>query len=499
MTGKTIVGRRAVVVGLAVTGVAAGAAGLIVATDGAGRRIGRNARDGLRQAVQGKVFWRGDEAYETSRRAAVYKSNKPQRYPELIVLPETAEDVVQAIRFANTHDLKVGVRSGGHSWAAAHVRDKAMMIDMSHMQAVEVDEATKTLWTNPGVIGSRVNALLEPYDLMVPTAHHLSPGIGGFCMNGGFGWNSRHWGNGAHHVLAIDVVTADGRLIRADAKQNSDYWWAARGGGAGFFGVIVRMQLQAHVRPKVWKMSAYGFDDAASVYDELMTWACDILPTLPSYLELMISSTAHDRKSGAPVPARITMGALVITDSEDEADSALDILRTCPVLDKAAFKIEKAPTTLQDAYMGGTRADPAGYRCATDNFYTDSPTERVVPRMRQLFLELPTPRTHVLWFGWGAARPFPQDMALSMQAPIYVACYTLWDDRSRDAELEAWAPDKVRALADISIGGQMNDENMLHHPQRYFTSEAYEKLERLRREHDPYRRFVSFLGDPFPA
>jgi FAD/FMN-containing dehydrogenase len=95
---------------------------------------------------------------------------------------------------------------------------------------------TKTLWTNPGVIGSVLNAQLKAHDLIVPTAHHPSPGIGGFCMNGGFGWNSRLWGNGARQVIAIDVANSKGELLRADANQNSDFWWAARGAGVGFSG-----------------------------------------------------------------------------------------------------------------------------------------------------------------------------------------------------------------------------------------------------------------------
>ena len=379
-----------------------------------------------------------------------------------------------------------------------NVRDKVMMIDMSRMQDVEIDEKTQTLWTNPGVIGSHINMLLESYDLLIPTAHHPSPGIGGFCMNGGFGWNSRLWGNGALHVLAIDVVTADGELIRADANNNSDYWWAARGGGAGFFGVITRMHIQAHPRPKYWKGSVYSFDDAAAVYDELMTWACNVVPKIPPYLEFVMTTTANDRKTGAPCPTRISMAALAITDDEALADAALDILRTCPVIDKANFKVEKAPTTLEERYQNGFKADPAGYRFAADNLYTDSPTEVIVPKMRKVFLDLPTPHTHTFWFAWGPTKPFPTDMALSMQGPIYIGTYTLWTDPAQDEEMEAWPPTRMREMADISLGGQMNDENMLRNPQRYYSPEAFEKLQRLQRKHDPKGRFEGFLGNPFP-
>jgi FAD/FMN-containing dehydrogenase len=318
-------------------------------------------------------------------------------------------------------------------------------------------------------------------------------------MNGGFGWNSRLWGNGARHVLAIDVVTADGELIRADANQNSDYWWAARGGGAGFFGVITRMQLQCRPLPKVWKGSAYGFDDAAAVFDDLMRWACDIVPKIPPYMEFVIISTANHRETGEPVPTRISMAALALTDDAAQADAALDLLLSCPVIDQANFKVEKAPTTLEERYQSGFKADPAGFRFAADNCYTEAKSEDLVPRLRKVFLELPTPHTHTFWFAWGPIKPFPTDMALSMQGNKYVATYTLWTDPAQDEVMAAWPPARMKELTDIAVGGQLNDENMLHHPQRYFSPEAYARLERLRTKHDPEGRFEGFLGKPMSA
>jgi len=492
-------GRRTMLKGMTSAGLAVAASGLVTACDGNGNPISQKDKAALNESVKGKVYWRGDEAYETARGATAYRANKPKRYPQLIVLPEDEKDVITAVKFAKQTGLKVTTRSGGHSWSSAHIRDNCLLIDMSRMQSVEIDSATQTLWTNPGVIGSVINAQLEPHGLIVPTAHHPSPGIGGFCMNGGFGWNSRLWGNGARHVLAIDVVNADGELIRADAKQNGDFWWAARGGGAGFFGVITKMHLQARPRPKVWKATVYGFDDAAGVFDELMAWACDLVPQIPPYLEFVMTSTANRRDTGAPCPARIAVAALVLTDNEAEADAALDLIATCPVKDKAQFKIEKVPTTLEERYQSGFKADPAGFRFAADNFYTEAPTKELVPRLRKVFLELPTPHTHTFWFAWGPTKPFPTDMALSMQGPIYVGTYTLWEDPKQDEEMEAWPPARMKELADISLGGQMNDENMLRNPQRYYSPEAWQKLEALRKKHDPQGRFEGFLGNPFPA
>jgi FAD/FMN-containing dehydrogenase len=497
MAGK--VERRSVLKGLAGAGVVASLSQLLVACDGHGRALSPETKQALNDAVQGDVYWKGDTSYEMARGRAAYRANKPKRYPQVIVLPETDKDVIAAVKFARQHDLKVTTRSGGHSWSSAHIRDGVLMIDISKMQEISINAASKTLWVNPGVIGSTINAALKNYDLIIPTAHHPSPGIGGFSMSGGFGWNSRLWGNGARQVIAIDVVTADGDLIRCDKSRNSDFWWAARGGGAGFFGVITRMQIQAHARPKVWKASVLSFDDAHDVFDELMAWACDLVPHIPPYMEMVMTTTANSRDTGDPVRTRITAAALVLTDDEAEADRALGLFDTCPVKGKANFTVDKAPTTLDERYASGFKADPAGFRFAADNFYTDAPTEQLVPRLRKVFLDLPSPHTHTFWFAWGPITPFPNDMALSMQGPIYVGTYTLWKDPAQDAAMEAWPPARMKELDDISLGGQLNDENMLHHPQRYFTPEAYTKLERLRQQHDPQGRFEGFLGKPMPA
>lgn len=496
MSQDFTIGRRGLIKGAL---AAAGSSVLLTACDGAGNAIPAAERGKLNQAVQGKVYWKGDEAYETARGNTAYRANKPKRYPQVIVQVESADDVVAAVNFAREHGLKVTRRSGGHSWSSAHIRDNCLLIDLARMQEITIDEATSTLWVNPGVIGSVINARLADLNLIVPTAHHPSPGIGGFCMNGGFGWNSRLWGNGARHVLAIEVVTADGQKIYADDKTNSDYWWAARGGGSGFFGVVTRMKLQAHPRPKAWLATVYSWDDGAGVFDELMAWACNVVPQIPLTVETVMISTANSRETGEPCPPRITLASLSLANSEEDARANLAFMDTCPLRDKANFKVENAPTNLEERYQSGFKADPAGYRFAADNAYVKAPTDQLVPRLRKMFLELPTPHTHTFWFAWGPIKPFPTDMALSMQGDIYVATYTLWTDPAQDEAMEAWPPTVVKELADISIGGQMNDENMLAHPQWYFTPEAFKKLERLRGQHDPKGVFETFLGTPYPA
>ncbi len=487
-------GRRSVLKGIAAgTGMVA-ASPLLRAMDRP-RDDFQRAVPELRGKVRGRLYTRTDDGYQVARGRTAYRLNKPERYPAIIVQPVNEDDIIEAVRFAAAFGIKVTTRSGGHAWSSSHIREDCMLIDMSRMQDISVDPENRTLWTNPGVIGSRLNTLLEPHDLLIPTAHHPSPGIGGFCMNGGFGWNSRLTGTGAEHVIAVDVVTADGELIRADANQNTDYYWAVRGSGQGFFGVVTRMQLRCDPRPKIWKASVYSFGE--DVLEEVFTWSREMVDKYPEYLEVILSTTAHDRKTGDWAPVRLILAGLAITDSEEEADAALDLMKTCPVRDKAVFKLENVPTDLNERYILGYNADPAAHRFAADNIYTNASAEQLVPRLRKVYTDLPSPRSHVFWMSWGPTKPFPDDMALSMQADVYIAAYSLWDDPAQDEAMVRWPVDQMMLLDDLSVGGQMNDENMLHHPQDHLTPEAYRKLEDLRARHDPNNVFESFLGKPY--
>jgi hypothetical protein len=443
----------------------------------------------LQRSVKGAVFWRGAMGYEEARGNAVWRMNKPNRFPAVVVVPKDTEDVMTAVRFAKKQGLKIGTRSGGHSWQSPHVRDGAMLLDLSGLQDIRVDPSTQTVWTNPGVFGSAVNFELARHGLITPTAHHIDVGIGGFVLCGGFGWNSRLWGTGSEHILGLDVVTADGELIHVDEHRNSDYLWAARGAGAGFFGVVTRLHLKAHPLPPVWRVSVHSYP--VDVLEEVFTWARSIADQVPLNVELVMTTSAHD-ESGGWAPVRITVAALALTDTQAEAASGLAILDTCPVVDKAIKRRVNASTDLVERYVSGMNADPPGHRFACDNMYTDAPAEQLVPKLRALFTELPSPRSHVFWFNWGPLRKLP-DMALSVQADIYLGAYSVWDDPTDDARMEKWPVDQFRKLESLSVGGQMNDENMQAHPQRYLSESASSRLEGLRAKHDPQQVFVSYL------
>ena len=193
--------------------------------------------------MSGGIFWRNDTGYEHARRSAVSNGRKPNRFPDVIVRAQSNGDVVAAVQLAKERGLKIGIRSGGHSWAASFLRDGGMLLDLSQMNGFSVDVSTRTATIQPGLKGADLNRALLKDRLFFPSGHCMPVSLGGFLLQGGFGWNSRLWGPACCSILGMDIVTADGELVHANESENADLFWAARGSGPGFFGVVTRFHL----------------------------------------------------------------------------------------------------------------------------------------------------------------------------------------------------------------------------------------------------------------
>ena len=266
---------------------------------------------------------RGDAGYEEARCAAVWNGRVPARYPQLIVYPEGNEDVCKIVRYAKQKGLSIGTKSGGHSWTASFLRDGGIFVDLARMNAFSFDAKTRTAEAQPAAYGSDLNAAMVDHGLMFPAGHCPTVGLGGFLLQGGFGWNSRKWGMACESVTAIDVVTADGNLIHASSTENADYFWAARGAGPGYFGLVTRFYLRVHTLPRGIMTARYVFE--LSDLDEVLIAIDSVSTQIPRDLEIGFF-VAHDQDGieGRPTLA-VTADAL--SDTQEEANAALEIGR----------------------------------------------------------------------------------------------------------------------------------------------------------------------------
>ena len=307
-------------------------------------------------ALKGKIYNKGDSGYEIYRRGAVWNARKPNRFPNAIVLAESDKDVIAAVKLAKERGWQVGARSGGHSWTASHTRDNAILINLVRMKELSVDPKARIATVSPAWLGDAFNKVLaEQYQLMFPAAHCPRVGLGGFVLCGGHGLNSRLWGPGCANLQAVDVVTADGELIHADENKNSDYLWAARGSGPGFFGVAVRFYLNLHPLPTVKKISTYTFQP--DMVDEVLTWFGNNQNSFPRFME---GAAVGNITGGKPT---LRMSGSALGYSEQEVDAALDIIDNSPVVKKALTqRVKVVPTVVGN----GDGNNPTGARFLFD-------------------------------------------------------------------------------------------------------------------------------------
>jgi FAD/FMN-containing dehydrogenase len=254
----------------------------IATTTGMIKAISPETFMSFRSALKGSTLLMEEDGYDTAR--SIWNGMIDRR-PALIVRCRDAADVQRAVDFGREHELVVSVRSGGHNIAGNAVCQGGMMIDLSGMQAVRVDPAARTVSVEPGATLGQLDRVTQALGLIVPTGINSTTGIAGLTLGGGFGWITRKFGLTIDTLTSADVVTADGKLLRASRDDNPDLFWAIRGGG-GNFGVGARFEFNLHpLGPEVLSgLVVHPFEHAGELLkqyraavdgapDELTCWA----------------------------------------------------------------------------------------------------------------------------------------------------------------------------------------------------------------------------------
>ena len=198
--------------------------------------------DALSRCLRGVVVRPDDPRFAIGRRvwnAAI------DRHPAALVVCDDAEDVALAVRIAADHGTPVTVRGGGHNVAGRSVADGALLIDLSRMRAVVVNERARVAVVQGGALWHDVDVATGDAGLATTGGLVSSTGVGGFTLGGGTGWLMRQHGLAIDNLLAASVVLADGRFVRASANENAELFYGLRG-GAGGLGVVTSLEFQLH-------------------------------------------------------------------------------------------------------------------------------------------------------------------------------------------------------------------------------------------------------------
>lgn len=243
----------------------------------------RNQETGVAEIgdFRGRLIGADHADYDIAR--AVWNGAIDRR-PRLIARCIGTADVVAAVRFARDHDLEIAIRGGGHNVAGTAVCDDGIVIDLSAMRGVLVDPANRRAWVQGGALWGDVDRETQAHGLATTGGIVSHTGVAGLTLGGGVGWLMRKHGLTVDNLLAVDVVTADGDVLRASEDEHSDLFWALRGGG-GNFGVVTSFEFRLHplgptllAGPILWDANDAG--DVLRFYRDFVGDAPDELGTV---------------------------------------------------------------------------------------------------------------------------------------------------------------------------------------------------------------------------
>jgi FAD/FMN-containing dehydrogenase len=196
----------------------------------------------LRRSFRGDIITPADSAYDEARRLwnAVFDLR-----PAALVRPTSAEDVATAVRFARDRGLEIAVRSGGHSASGHSGSDGGLVIDLSAMRGVEVDPIARTARAYGGALLGELDVAAQAHGLVCPIGVIGHTGVAGLTLGGGVGRLQRQFGLTIDNLAAVELVTADGRIVRASETEEPELFWGVRGAGWNF-GIVTSFELRLH-------------------------------------------------------------------------------------------------------------------------------------------------------------------------------------------------------------------------------------------------------------
>jgi hypothetical protein len=378
------------------------------------------------------------------------------------------------------------------------IRDGGVLLDLSRLRGVEIDVAAQTAWVEPGIHGEVLVQQLAEQGLDFPAAHTGVVPIGGYLLGGGLGWNMPERGIACRSILAAEVITADGRQLLASATENSDLWWALRGCGPGFFGVVTRYQLQLYPLHKAITKSKYLF-------------AIDKLPQVCKALEKVVADKEERLELLAVVgrfyppdkaPAQrdlvCAVSVLAFADSEADAQHLMKPWSQSGLPGQSLMKRENRVMDYEELFAGQETDFSSPMRTAVENIWTDDVSTGLQALAQKMIDDPPpSPRCFAL-SAWGFTNTREEPTScVNTPAPHYLSWYLMAEEEAHIPLNRQWMDESVRLLKPVTRGHYINEIDPLHYPEHVaecFSKKSWQRLARLRKRYDPDGLFFSWLG-----
>ncbi|GCE10002.1 FAD-binding oxidoreductase [Dictyobacter aurantiacus] len=446
----------------------------------------RQQLEALASCVQGRLVTPDDPTYAADH---VLWNASFKGHPAAVVHCVNVEDVQAVITFAREHAMPLSVRSGGHSLAGFETNDAGLVLDLSAMKKIQIDPILRTARLEPGLTWSEVANALQPYGLALTAGDTGSVGVGGLLLGGGIGWMVRKYGLAIDHVRAVELVTAEGQLVRASAEEHPELFWGLRGGG-GNFGVVTAFEVDVHPGGTILG-GAIFFDAteaehimqnyvriASEAPDELSTEALLILAPPAPFIPV--------DKQGKPVVLIMLCYAGDINEGE-RVVAPLRELAT-PIIDLIA------PIPYPEIFPFNAIGEVRGMQHHADTFFVENISQELVHTLVDAAEGVMSAETLIQFrvLGGAMSRIKNDATAFAHRDKPGMVMVTLFGPTSHDAaSLEARKQQFMQALSPYANGAYVNylmdrSEQEVH---RAYPPATYARLAALKRQYDPTNLF----------
>lgn len=229
--------------------------------------------EALGTLISGDVVLPGQPGWETARQAW---NLAVQQRPVAVVYPESSEDMAAIVGFSSEHGLSIAFNAGGHNAGPILWGERSLLVKCERMRKVEIDPDARRARVEPGVLSSELAVAAAEHGLAYLAGTSPDVGVVGYALGGGMSWMSRRYGVCANTVLEVELVTADGRFVLADAEHNSDIFWAVRG-GSGNFGAVTAIELRLFPLTEIYAGALFWpIERAAEILNAWRGWSADV-------------------------------------------------------------------------------------------------------------------------------------------------------------------------------------------------------------------------------
>lgn len=434
--------------------------------------------------LRGKIVMPSDASYDEERKVYNGMMNK---LPGMIVKCVDVADVIASVNFGRENNLLISVRGGGHNAGGLGLCDDGLAIDLAGLKFVRVDIANKTVRVGGGNLWGEVDHATHPFGLAIPAGIISTTGVGGLTLGGGVGHLSRRFGLTIDNLLEADIVLADGSFVTVNANQNSDLFWAIRGGG-GNFGIVTSFKFQAHdVKtvfggPTLWPIEKT---------EEIMEWYHEFLNNAPDELNGFIATLIIP---GPPFPEHLhnkQFCAIVWCYSGNmrKADEVFKpILAKNPIFQHVGEMPYPAIQTLFDGLF------PTGLQWYwRADFFNDMRHEITAAHL-EYGSKIPTPlsQMHLYPISGAASRIGKEETPWAYRDAKYAGVIVGVDPSPSNAsKITNWCKDYWEALHPYSSGGAYSNFMMDEGEDRVKASYKgnYDRLVTIKNKYDPKNLF----------